>query len=103
PMKEVEDLRTRHAWEKILVAAAESRNLVRKHRADHDDVIVFGEHVVGPHVYGFGEQAAGEFAQRLGIQPTVHAEYVGILPIVIDNADVAVALGPSRVRQIEVI
>ena len=46
PMREVNDLRTANAGEKVLVASGKPDNLVRKNRAANDDVIVVEDQLV---------------------------------------------------------
>ena len=86
------------AGEEVLVAAGKSDHLVRKDRADDDELVVVEDRAVDRDLDVHLEQAAGQLADLAGGDRADGGEGGGVVPGVVQHAHAAGTCRPAPRR-----
>ena len=92
PVGQVDQLGTGDTGEKVLVAAGEADDLVRKHRADDDRHVRFGDMAVDAHLdRGVRHQTTGELGQAIGTDRAQGGERLRQPRLVVEDRPAGIA------------
>ena len=104
PVEEVQELAARDTGKQILVPAREADDLVRKHRSDDQDQVVFEDGAVDGDVDRLREQAPGELGDLTFLEAADPDQRIVQVPAVVQEpgtGEVALPVGGGDAEEVE--